>query len=883
MGGAAAVGVCVLALGLAVGALACGWSPPAPPAGAAQSSAPPEPVEQQLRMVLEGARIPPAVRRQGERLQAWKALSELYRRRGDQPVWWDAKTGVHPGAAELLAVLDGLAGDGLDLRLYPRQELRSLADEVRAEASGDGPLAPQAARRVADLDLGLSYTFMTVAAHLSLGRLQPSETARMGWHLRRPPLVDLVAALQGAVGNAGAGQVTAALTALAPKAEGYGKLKRALASYRDLASRGGWPAIPDGPRLRPSASGPRVAALAARLAASGDLAPEAAAARPGGRATGIADASLGGQAPGTAAAVSGGPGTGAAGAGRQALFDDALSAALAHFQARHGIEPTAGGGVDATTLAALNVPVERRARQIELNLERWRWISGDFGERYILVNVPAFQLSVVEHGRTVASMRVIVGKEQRATPVFSDLLTQIVLNPTWHIPDSIVAQEIAPQLRKDPGYLRRKGIEIKRQGAGTAEVDAGALSAAEIDQLGRHGSPLRLRQPPGPQNPLGRYKFLFPNQFDVYLHDTPAGELFERSRRTFSHGCVRIEKPDELAQYLLAGDPRWTPEAVAAKLATGESETITLASPLPVYILYLTAWVEADGTPNFRADVYDEDARLDEALAAETPLWDDLAALIAPRKAARRASPDSPPPRRAVAGASAAQPPPALANERLDGLRHRLGEAGVAEVVGVHLVGLEARIEEDLAQGAAHHRHAVALAHPVVHLGVAAAEERASDGHQHRQHPRRQQLADDLAQRLLGALDRHLAQHVVAAELDDHQPGVLCEHLAQARQPVGRGVARHPVVEHLAPQASGQHLGKAVTGGRADARGDRVAQADDGAARRIEIGRRVMAARHRPQGGYREQGGRDGDQPPPHASKRARGAWQSITTSRPTI
>jgi murein L,D-transpeptidase YcbB/YkuD len=642
-GGAAAIAVCGLALGLAVGVLACGWSLPSagepvpappPPAAAAQPSAPPEPVAQQLRIVLEGARIPPSVHRQGERLQAWEALIEFYRRRGDQPAWWDAQTGVHSGAAELLAVLDGLAGDGLDLRIYPRQELRSLLDEVRAEVTGGGPLALQAARRVADLDLGLSYTFTTVAAHLSLGRLQAAETARMGWHLRRPP-VDLAAALQRAVCDASAGTVTDALAALAPKGEGYGKLKEALASYRDLASRGGWPAIPGGPRLRPRASGPRVAALAARLAASGDLAPEAAAARPAGRASGIAFASFGGQAPGTTAA---GPGGLAAGAGRQALFDDALSAALARFQARHGLEPAADGGVDAATLAALNVPVERRARQIELNLERWRWTVGDLGERYILVNVPAFQLSVVEQGRTVMTMRVIVGKAQLATPVFSDLLTQIVLNPTWHIPDSIVAQEIAPQLRKDPGYLRRKGIEIKRQGAGTAEVDAGALSAVEIDQLGKHGSPLRLRQPPGPQNPLGRYKFVFPNQFDVYLHDTTPGKLFERSRRTFSHGCVRIEKPDELAQYLLAGDPRWTPEAVAARLATGESETITLARPLPVYILYLTAWVEADRTLKFGGDVYDEDARLDEALAAETPLWDDLAELIAPRKAAPPAS-----------------------------------------------------------------------------------------------------------------------------------------------------------------------------------------------------------------------------------------------------
>jgi L,D-transpeptidase YcbB len=650
-----------LALALAAGLGACGRA-----RRAEQPTAPPPLVAQLLGQALERARKPAAVRRHGERLQAWNALLAFYRQRGDQPAWWDPGSGVGPAAGELLAALDGLAAEGLDPHLYSREELRRLLAEATApepapaaggtlartgapagESSQLPPAAEAAAARIAHLDLGLTYAFLAAGAHLSLGRLQASETARMGWHLPRPR-VDLAAALQGALeqgggpgGRAGSGKVAAALGSLAPRAPDYARLRSALASYRALAARGGWPAIPAGPPLRRGDSGPRVAALAARLAASGDLPPGAAAAGaavagapPAGRDAGT-DAERHGA---NTAATGRGAGTTATATapGSQARFDDALAAALARFQARHGLTADpAAKSVDAATLAALALPVERRIRQLELNMERRRWMADDLGPRYVMVNVPAFQANVVEQGRTVLAMRVIVGEAQRKTPLFSDLLSQIVLNPAWHIPDSIVAQEIAPHLASDPGYLRRKGIEVRREDAAGSKADSAALGADELGQLGQPGSHLRLRQPPGPENPLGRYKFVFPNRFDVYLHDTPAGELFARSRRTFSHGCIRIEKPDELARYLLAGDPKWTPEAVAAKLATGETETIALARPLPVYILYLTAWVDPDGTVNFRDDVYGQDAELDAALAAEPPLHDDLAALIAPPRRRR--------------------------------------------------------------------------------------------------------------------------------------------------------------------------------------------------------------------------------------------------------
>jgi murein L,D-transpeptidase YcbB/YkuD len=555
----------------------------------------PDPVAQLLRARLERALVPPAVRLHGERAQAWSALRSFYAGRGYLPAWWDRGT-LRPAAQRLLGAFDAVAADGLEPRLYPTQELRQ---RMAAMSSASPPASRLAAE--ADLELALSYTFLATAAHLTIGRIQPPEMVHVGWYAE-PARADLVSALERALGPGE--DVDGVLAGLAPQAAGYVRLRQALGHYRDLAARGGWPPVPAGPRLRLGDHGARVAALAARLAASGELAPGVAAAAESGN------------------------------------FDDAaLAAALARFQETHGLAATANAAtgnaatgaaatspvVDAATLAALNVSITDRIRQLELNLERWRW-TGDLGSRYILVNVPDFELGVIEDGKVVLRMKVIVGKAHRKTPVFSDLMTQVVLNPPWNIPDSIAAGEIVPDLLRDPGYLRRKGYEIRRRDGG-GRVAAGEIGEAEIHQLGKRGSPYRLVQPPGADNALGQYKFVFPNQFDVYLHDTPTGRLFARSERDFSHGCIRLEKPAALAAYLLDGDPQWPPQAVDAALARGRTITIPLRRPLPVHILYMTARVDRDGTLEFRPDVYRHDAWLAAALAAETPLWDDLAAL----------------------------------------------------------------------------------------------------------------------------------------------------------------------------------------------------------------------------------------------------------------
>jgi murein L,D-transpeptidase YcbB/YkuD len=609
-------------------------------------------VQNLLRTVVATARVPAPMRRHAERRRAWTALQQLYRQRGWQPAWWDG-TEMRPAAGRLLAALDALPAEGVDPGIYSGRELRRLLDAMTAPGAvpsggsgGPGVTAPTESRRaaeVADLEIALSYTFLVVAAHLSSGRVQPAENVRVHWHTV-PPRVDLAAAWRralggdgevGAGGSAGGGGgdagtgssvagtgsgspgtgsgrggsggsaggggreigngdgVPATLAGLAPRAAGYARLREALAFYRGLAAHGGWPAIPPGGLLRLGDSGPRVAALAARLRATGELPAASASAAASDRTAPV-------------------------------RFDAALAAALSRFQAAHGL-PAKGEVADEATLAALDVPVERRVRQLELNMERWRWMAGDLGSRYILVNLPDYLLTVVDGGRVAMTMKVIVGKASLETPVFSDLMTEIVLNPAWHIPDTIAAHEIVPALLRDPGYLRRKGYELRRRDGGAAGVEPGTIGEDQVRNLGTPGSPYRLVQPPGPENALGHYKFVINDDFDVYLHDTPSTQLFARSERDFSHGCVRLEKPAELASYLLAGDPKWTPEAVAAAVAAGERVTIPLRRPLPVHILYQTAWVDAAGTVQFRDDVYGHDRWLEGELAALTPLWDDLA------------------------------------------------------------------------------------------------------------------------------------------------------------------------------------------------------------------------------------------------------------------
>jgi murein L,D-transpeptidase YcbB/YkuD len=275
-----------------------------------------------------------------------------------------------------------------------------------------------------------------------------------------------------------------------------------------------------------------------------------------------------------------------------------LQEAVKRFQRRHGLEPDASIGPAAVT--KMNVPADARVRQIALNLERWRWLPRDLGDRYLLVNVPEYRLEIWERGQVPLSMRVVVGKKDTPTPIFADDMTHVVFSPYWNVPATIAKNETVPSALRDPAFLRRTNIDVLDKSG--KPVDA---SAIDLENVGEY----RFRQRPGASNSLGLVKFMFPNSFNVYLHDTPADSLFARATRSFSHGCVRVEQPEQLAQYVLRDQPEWTPERIAEAMHAGEERTVKIAAPLPVYLGYWTARVSADGILQFRDDLYGIDGR----------------------------------------------------------------------------------------------------------------------------------------------------------------------------------------------------------------------------------------------------------------------------------
>ena len=255
--------------------------------------------------------------------------------------------------------------------------------------------------------------------------------------------------------------------------------------------------------------------------------------------------------------------------------------------------------------ALMDPAMARAASQIALNLERWRWMPDELGTRYIIVNIPAFHLEAHEGGQSALQMKVIVGKPENRTPVFSDKMTTTVFSPYWNVPDSIVEGETAPAAARDPGFLDRNNIEILRlTKSGATAIDPASVDWDDPEEL----KALAFRQKPGAKNALGHVKFLFPNPYDVYLHDTPADALFARQGRAFSHGCVRVEQPQALAKWVLKDSPEWTDEKILEAMHAGEEEHVKLKQVIPVHIVYFTAWADDAGAVRLVPDVYGYDA-----------------------------------------------------------------------------------------------------------------------------------------------------------------------------------------------------------------------------------------------------------------------------------
>jgi len=504
-----------------------------------------------------------------ELLHGSSILPRFYANRSYAPAWI-GESGPLPRALSLVEAVGNASSEGLTANGYHLETIAALMNRISSEKAALRFVPPDQA---ADLDLILTDAFLTYASHLLSGRVNP-EDLQSEWFIKGRKR-DLLMVLETALAK---DSVEEALVSLNPPHPGYERLKAALSEYRDIVSKGGWPVLSPGPLLKRGDHGERVKELRARLLATGDLA-----------ASTEKDESQ--------------------------LFDDDLENGVMQFQSRHGLK--VDGAVGPATLKAMAVPAADRLRQIEVNMERWRWLPAELGERYVQVNIADFTLSVIENDFTLMSMRAIVGKDFQKTPVFTGRITDVELNPYWTIPSTIARTEIIPEIRKNRAYLARNKIRIYRGwGPSARRINPSSINWSRLN--GRD-LPFWLRQDPGPKNPLGAVKFLFPNEYDVYIHGTPFHELFERDSRGFSHGCIRIESPVELAEYLLHDPADWSSESLLAAIETGKNLSIRLSDPIPVHILYFTAWVDETGTVHFRDDVYGHDDALARALGEPAP------------------------------------------------------------------------------------------------------------------------------------------------------------------------------------------------------------------------------------------------------------------------
>jgi len=486
-------------------------------------------------------------------------LRRFYSERAYSPVWLSSTD--HEGRVdELLSGLRSADRDGLRNDEYH-------AAEVAWMFAAPGPLAPEA---LAEVELQLSDAFLRLAHDLSLGRLDPRGLAGE-WSSEREPF-DAVATLSRAAMPKG---VESTLGELRPTHPQYHGLRDALASLRRARA---WVRVPDGGTLSAGDVDGRVAILRERLAQSGDLVAQA--------------------APSTAAS----------------LFDAPLEEAVARFQRRHGLH--VDGVVGEETLRALNVPVTERARQVAANMERWRWLPNDLGDRRVIVNVPDFSVTIEGPGTTGLRLRAIVGRTDRETPTFSSAIESFSVAPHWNVPANLARKDILPNIREDSLYLERVGMTVIDTRTGQV-VDRTSIDWATMHDdefLARY----RLRQEPGPANSLGDLRISFPNPYTVFLHDTPSKALFDESIRAFSSGCVRVERSFEVLDWLLQGDPEWGPERIREVIAAGEERSSRIRDPVPIHIVYLTAVVEEDGSLGFRPDVYGLDDALKDALMSTT-------------------------------------------------------------------------------------------------------------------------------------------------------------------------------------------------------------------------------------------------------------------------
>ena len=489
----------------------------------------------------------------GTNIVAADGVARFYEADQFQPRWQDPAR-----LDQLIAAIADLQYDGLDPADYHVATLQSFRSDLR----GGKSLAPA---DQADLELVATDAMMLALYHLYVGKVDPEKLSSQ-WNFSARPL-DVEAGLERFRQALAAGEIEESFERARPQHAWYQRGRERLKEYRALQAAGGWSPISAGPTIEPGMSDPRVPALRYRLTVTKDLEGTLEAPTPP----------------------------------YDTVYDPALEAAVKRFQQRHGL--TSDGAVGPGTLQALNVPVSTRIDQIRVNLERSRWVLHELHGNFVLVDVAGFYVSYFRDDEPVWTSKVIVGRPYRETPIFKSTITYVVFNPTWTIPSGILVKDKLPVIKRDPGYLKRNNIRV---------IDS---SGREVDprsvNWNRYGAgrlpPYQLRQDPGDDNALGLVKIMFPNQYSVYLHDTPSKSLFDKDERTFSSGCIRVQKAFELAELVLDDPSRWNQATMAEVVAAKAMKTVNLAKPVPVLLLYWTAQPTPDGQVLFRNDIYGRD------------------------------------------------------------------------------------------------------------------------------------------------------------------------------------------------------------------------------------------------------------------------------------
>jgi L,D-transpeptidase YcbB len=483
------------------------------------------------------------------------ALWEYYQVFGGELLWLGSRR-----PSELLARLQNAASDGLDSKDYPSKQLAGLA---AAKSTDDK-------RSLALVELFFSAAFLEYASDVKVGRFLPRKVDPNFFIEGRT--IDQTAALKSL---AGVDNLDRFFSAWQPSNPRYAALRSALAKYLALADKGGWGSVPLGEALKPGMKDPRVPAIRMRLKLTDGVRPSSA---------------------------------------ESEIYDDALVDAVKRFQARQGLE--SDGVIGASTIVAMNVPLQERIQSIIMAMERLRWMPEDLGQQYVIVNIAGFDLRRINGGNVEEHMAVVVGKPYTRTPVFSDRIRYVEFNPYWTVPPGIAANEELPKLRKDPASLSAQGFEVVR---GNQVIEPTSI---DWSRYGGGNFPFQIRQRPGANNALGQVKLMFPNEHNVYLHDSPARSLFSRNVRAFSHGCIRLARPLDLAEQVLraGGVSGWNRDRIDQVIASAKNTVVNLQSPLPVHITYMTAWVDGDFV-NFRTDIYGHDAKLLAALDGKSIAW----------------------------------------------------------------------------------------------------------------------------------------------------------------------------------------------------------------------------------------------------------------------